>query len=206
VRIAVSIVSTVLAVLGTVFGAVAVFCLIFGYSIILFSTNSMAPTIPQGSLTIVKSIPASEIVVGDVVTVDRGGGLRPVSHRVIEISDGATPDERVLRMQGDNNRSPDAQSYTVTEVRRNVAVFPGLAEPFFLVFGNTTLVVVLFVIVGALITWSFWPRDPDRRRRRWWRADALPEEDTSDDELTFEDLLAPLEEDGERVPARLDRW
>ncbi len=71
-------------------------CLVFallaftgGYSLMMFKTGSMSPTIPAGSVALVQRIPASEIVVGDVVTVDRAGTL-PITHRVTSVGEGAT--------------------------------------------------------------------------------------------------------------------
>ncbi len=45
----------------------------------------MEPTIPTGSLAVVHEIPASEIAVGDIVTVDRPGQL-PITHRVTSVA------------------------------------------------------------------------------------------------------------------------
>ena len=50
----------------------------------MFKTGSMSPTITAGSVALVREIPASEINVGDVVTVDREDAL-PVTHRVTSI-------------------------------------------------------------------------------------------------------------------------
>ncbi|MGH2618889.1 MAG: signal peptidase I [Thermomicrobiales bacterium] len=147
----------VLATLGTLFAAVAIIFFALGYSIILFSTESMAPTITSGALSIVKTIPAAEVQIGDVLTVDRDDKA-PVTHRVIAVDSGSTTDERVVRMQGDGNDRPDLEMYVISEARIEVATFPGLATPFQFVFWNPIIASFLFLGIGALATWAFWPK------------------------------------------------
>ncbi|VXB77842.1 S26 family peptidase [Arthrobacter sp. 9AX] len=135
---------------------IAVICaLLFDVSLILFKTGSMAPGIPAGSLAVVRGIPAGEINVGDVVTVDRRGKL-PITHRVqtLEPAEGAA---RVITMKGDANQQPDPAPYVVEHVRLVLWSAPGLAYPVAaaahpLVLGGTT------VAVSALVTWGLWPR------------------------------------------------
>src|SRR5580692_2688514 len=73
---------------ASIAGAICIIVVIlaFGFhiSLIMFKTGSMSPTIPTGSLAVVHQIPASDIHVGDVVTVDRPG-LLPVTHRVTSV-------------------------------------------------------------------------------------------------------------------------
>lgn len=128
---------------------------IFHISLIMFKTGSMAPTIPAGSLAVVREVPVSEVRVGDVVTVEREGKL-PVTHRVtsVRLEDG----RGVLTMKGDANPVEDPAPYTVSTVRTVLWSAPGLAQwvakasnPF--VLGGVTLA------VAALVTWVLWPRD-----------------------------------------------
>ena len=72
---------TVAAVLGTVCILLVIAAALFDVRIILFSTGSMSPTIPAGSAALVRSIPAADVQVGDVVKVERAGQL-PITHRV----------------------------------------------------------------------------------------------------------------------------
>ncbi|MFD6770939.1 hypothetical protein ACFWC6_32495, partial [Micromonospora chalcea] len=81
---------TLLAVGGTVCVVLVPLAFFFDISLILFKTGSMSPTIPAGSLAVVREIPASEVEVGDVVTVDRTP-LPPITHRVVQIADGGGP-------------------------------------------------------------------------------------------------------------------
>ncbi|MCU1567195.1 MAG: signal peptidase [Pseudarthrobacter sp.] len=134
----------------------AVVCaVLFNISLILFKTGSMAPSIPAGSLAVVRAIPAAEISTGDVVTVDRPGKL-PITHRVqtVEPAEGTA---RVITMKGDANREADPAPYVVDHVRLVLWSAPGLAYPLAaaanpVVLGGTT------VAVSALVTWVLWPR------------------------------------------------
>ncbi|WP_407360084.1 signal peptidase I [Microbacterium sp. LBN7] len=133
-------------------------------TLIMFRTGSMSPTIPAGSVSIVQRIPAGEIEIGDVVTVDRPGEL-PVTHRVTSIEPGASAQERVITMRGDANASEDPFPYTVTSVRIVLFSVPGIA---LLVAGMGSPIVLggLTLAATALVVWAFWPRSGGGSRRR----------------------------------------
>ncbi len=59
----------VVAALGAVCLAFAVASVAFGVTPLIFSSGSMSPGIPTGSLAIAVSTPASELVPGDIVSV-----------------------------------------------------------------------------------------------------------------------------------------
>jgi signal peptidase len=152
----------VASIAGAVCIVVVILALGFHISLIMFKTGSMSPTIPTGSLAVVHEIPAADIHVGDVVTVDRPGQL-PVTHRVTSIAGSGST--RTITLRGDANPTDDIAPYVVSSVRIVWWSVPGWArvvvwfsDPF--VLGGLTL--------GAtvLVTWAFWPRDPDRGRRR----------------------------------------
>lgn len=134
----------------------AVICvLLFDITMILFKTGSMSPGIPAGSLAVVREIPAHEVHVGDVVTVDRAGKL-PITHRVQTV-DSTEGTARVITMKGDANEDADPAPYKVEHVRLVLWSVPGLAYPVAaaanpVVLGGTT------VAVSALVTWVLWPR------------------------------------------------
>jgi signal peptidase len=121
----------------------------------------MSPTIPAGSVAVVQRIPASEIEVGDVVTVDREGEL-PITHRVTSITDGATPAQRVITMKGDANALEDPAPYTVTSGRIVLFSVPGIAT-IIVGMGNPFVLGGITVAAAVLVVWAFWPRE--RRRR-----------------------------------------
>lgn len=150
---------TALAAAGALCIVAVIAAFAFHVTLIMFSTGSMSPTIPAGSVAVVREVPATEIDVGDVVTVDRPDAL-PITHRVTEIL--TTEGDRVtFTMQGDANADPDPVPYTADTVRLVLFSVPGLAgaissmqDP--LVLGVITL------LAAALVTWAFWPRGASR--------------------------------------------
>jgi signal peptidase len=148
---------------GTVCIVLVILAFFFQITLIMFKTGSMSPTIPAGSLAVVKKIPASEVRVGDVVTVDRVSAL-PVTHRVTSVTPTAGGATKIT-MRGDANPTDDPLPYEVQTVRIVLWSVPELAytvnaanNP--LVLGSLTLV------MAVVVTWAFWPRDEPRRGRR----------------------------------------
>ena len=146
-----------LAIGGLVCVALVVLSVLFHVTLIMFKTGSMTPTIPAGSVAVVREIPAEEIRVGDVVTVDRAGDL-PVTHRVTSIAgiDGS-PDARLITMQGDANASPDPHPYTVERVRIVLGSVPHLASVI-VWFSNPVVLGSITLSAATLVMWAFWPR------------------------------------------------
>ena len=138
----------IVATLAAVFG---------GIGLILFSTGSMTPTIPAGSVAVVRTIAAAEVQVGDIVTVERPGRL-PVTHRVRAIERAAGTD-RVLTLRGDANDSDDTETYRVGSVRIVLLSVPGLA-PWIAGTGNPLVLGSLTTGAALLVLWAFWPRRP----------------------------------------------
>jgi signal peptidase len=140
----------------------------FGVSVILFSTGSMTPTIPAGSAALVREIPASEVEVGDIVTVDRPDAL-PITHRVVAIE--GTGAVRELTLRGDANPTDDPFPYSVSHVREVIFSVPGIASAIDAA-GNPVPLATVTVLMAGLVTWAFWPRRvppgeaTTRRRRR----------------------------------------
>lgn len=144
------------AAAGVVCIALVVLAFAAQVTLILFRTGSMSPTIPAGSVAVVQRVPASQVDVGDVVTVDRPGEL-PITHRVTSVAGGVSDDERVITMRGDANASDDPFPYAVTSVRRVLFSVPGVASVIValsdpLVLGGIT------VAATVLVVWAFWPR------------------------------------------------
>jgi signal peptidase len=140
---------------GLVCILLVVLALVFNVSLIMFKTGSMSPTIPTGSLAVVKQIPAADARVGDVVTVDRPGQL-PITHRVVSVA-AASGGARELVLKGDANDTIDPAPYTVTTVRTVLWSVPGLAY-LIVWFGNPFVIGGLTLGVAALVTWVLWPR------------------------------------------------
>lgn len=128
----------------------------FNVSLIMFRTGSMEPTIPSGSVAVVREVPAETVERGEILTVDRPGQL-PVTHRVIDVQPGDSPDERVIRMQGDANESEDPHPYTVTEARTYLIHVPHVANAVHQM-SNPWVLGGVTVAASVLVGWAFWPR------------------------------------------------
>ena len=150
-----------LGALGLVSLVGAIAAHVWGFSVILFSTGSMTPTIPAGSAALVRLVPASDLAVGDVTTIERPGQL-PITHRITSIQPLAgSPSTRVVTMRGDANPVDDPEPYVITDARLVVASVPGVAQ-FFVGLRDPRLLGLLAVLAGGLVTWAFWPRTARR--------------------------------------------
>ncbi|WP_082018832.1 signal peptidase I [Brevibacterium linens] len=148
----------ILAVLGVVCIVLVVLGFVFNISIIMFKTGSMSPTIPAGSASLVREIPAADMEVGDIVTVDRGDKVLPVTHRVTDIknideSTGAV----TFEMKGDANAEKDPDPYTAETVRAVMFSVPGVA-PILQQWRNPFLLGGITIAASLLVVWAFWPR------------------------------------------------
>lgn len=77
-----------------------------GLSFRQVASGSMNPTIPLGSLVIIRPVNPDELLPGDIITFQ--SSLRPqlvVTHRIVEVT--VSNGERVFRVKGDANREPD---------------------------------------------------------------------------------------------------
>lgn len=148
---------------GVICIACVVAALFFHVTLIMFKTGSMAPTIPAGSLAVVREIPAVDAVQGQVVTVDRPG-LLPVTHRVVSVH-VLGGDRARLVLKGDANATPDPRTYDVSHVRLVIWSAPSLA---YVVVWLSNPVVIGSITVGvtALVVWVFWPAPAQHGRRR----------------------------------------
>lgn len=120
-------------------------------------SDSMAPAFSTGDVVIVRSVPAEQISVGDVITYHSpaAGSADRISHRVVGVDRGS--EETTFRTRGDMNDQRDA--YPVAE--SNVIGRVWVAVPvvgYALRFARTSLgTVVLVVLPGiALVVTELW--------------------------------------------------
>jgi signal peptidase len=151
-----SVLLNITAAAGAVCIVLVVLALVFHISLVMFRTGSMAPTIPTGSLAVVKRIPADQARVGDVVTVNRPGHQLPITHRVVSVTPGGDGNATLV-LKGDANASVDAAPYRVHTVRQVIWHAAGLARVI-VWFGRPLVLATLTVLVAALVTWVLWPR------------------------------------------------
>jgi signal peptidase len=163
-----SVIADVLLWVAALAGVICIVLVILAFTaqitLIMFRTGSMSPTIPAGSVAVVQRIPADQIAVGDVVTVDRPGEL-PVTHRVTSITPGSGVQERTITMRGDANAGDDPFPYPVTRVRLVLFSVPGIAT-LIVGMGDPLVLGGLTAAATGLVVWAFWPRSGRRRRDR----------------------------------------
>lgn len=128
---------------------------LLGWSMVIFRTGSMAPTMPTGTAAIAVPVTAEDIAVGDVLFLEREDRL-PITHRVVTAAtqlDGSV----MLTLKGDANEAADPRSYHVEHAQRIVFPVPGLG---YAVTALQSPVALGLITLGAtaLVLWAFWPR------------------------------------------------
>ncbi|WP_313407756.1 signal peptidase I [Aeromicrobium sp.] len=106
----------VTAVLGAASLLLGLATVVAGVQPLIFRSSSMGPEIPAGALGLAKTVDATEVEVGDVISVDGANGIR-VTHRVVEVGEAAGS-EVSFTLKGDANAAPDAHAYVASEVDR----------------------------------------------------------------------------------------
>ena len=148
---------TLLAAAGLICIVLVILGAFFNVSIMMFRTGSMSPTITAGSIALVREIPATEMQVGDVVTVERGSDVLPVTHRVTQIIDTAPDGIVTFEMRGDANETADPIPYSVSTVKRVFFSIPG-AAPIIQWLSNAYVLGGLTIGASTLVVWAFWPK------------------------------------------------
>ncbi|WP_430867315.1 S26 family signal peptidase [Demequina aurantiaca] len=149
----------------------------FGFTLIVFRTGSMSPSMPTGAAAIAVPVSAAQIEVGDVLTVDRGDGKLPITHRVVGIEpDPGNPEGRLVTMRGDANDIDDRAPYEVTEAMRVVASAPGVGTALVQLRQPPMLAATTLLLAG-IVTWGFWPareteKSPKQESKEHVHADA----------------------------------
>ena len=152
---------------GVVFvvGILGALCLVLvlmpfaGWQLVVLTSGSMSPGLPAGSIVVTHELPASEVAVGDIVTV--AGESSQVTHRVVSIEgDSTLLDTRTLTLKGDANSSVDPRTYEVATA--GVVAF-GLPWGGQLVLGmrNPLVIGAISVAVALLVLWAWWPKRDD---------------------------------------------
>lgn len=116
-----SMLVNVAAVLGVLCILSTIVVLVAGLTPIVVESSSMRPAISAGDLALAKTVPAGDIGVGDVVSVDNRRGMR-VTHRVALVEPYGA---RIrLTLKADASAGPDAETYEVASADKIVAVIP----------------------------------------------------------------------------------
>lgn len=158
-RIAREVFLTFGAVLGVVCILVTTAGFAFGVKPLIFRSGSMSPAIHTGDMAISRTVEASALKRGDVVSVINSGGER-VTHRLVNAA--RQGDARQLTLKGDANKKADTEVYTVTRAELVVFTIPKAGY----VVNAATSPIGVFVLglyVAALLVTIFrrgTPQDP----------------------------------------------
>lgn len=129
----------------------------FGFRVMLFSSGSMEPGIPVGSAALVRITDAKDLSIGDVVTVERGAGKLPVTHRIVGVGAAPDPQQRELVLKGDANELADPAPYTVAEAGKLLFSVPGIAGAVSSL-GTPQALAPLGAVAAGFVVWGLWPR------------------------------------------------
>lgn len=124
-----------------------------GYKFLNIITGSMTPTMPVGTIVVVKNIDIADVVVGDVITFTQG--TSKITHRVVEKTVSEN-NNIVLKTQGDAAENKGSRE-TVTKnnfVGVVVCHFKGLGYVFELVKENIIFITIAIVLALFIVTYS----------------------------------------------------
>lgn len=123
VRTAREVFLTTGAILGVLCIVVTLGGVAFGIKPLMFRSGSMSPAIQTGDLAFSRSVDASLLHKGDIVSVVNSRGNR-VAHRLV--SSAAQGAVRQLKLKGDANKVADSEIYTVGKAERVIFNVPKL--------------------------------------------------------------------------------
>lgn len=136
------------AIAGLICIVATVAALLFDVKPLIFRSGSMSPEITTGSLALARTVPASELSVGDIVSVENTGGTR-ITHRVYAIQEQTT-DSASVTLKGDANADPDVEPYVITEAERVIWSAGGLGYVAAWL-SSSTAIFLGGALVGALL-------------------------------------------------------
>lgn len=116
---------TLAALIGIAVMTLTVGAHVSGYQPLVVRSGSMEPTVPTGSMVLVRSVPVQDIAPGDVVSVVRPDGTR-VMHRVLTVAPAGAAVS--LTLQGDANDDPDPAPVVVTSALELVGTVPAVGR------------------------------------------------------------------------------
>ncbi|WP_420881858.1 signal peptidase I [Rhodococcus sp. (in: high G+C Gram-positive bacteria)] len=112
------------AIVGLICILATLAAMLFGVKPLVFRSGSMSPEITTGSLALSHNVPATELKVGDIISVENAQGTR-ITHRVHEIRQ-ESGDTVIVTLKGDANQDPDIEPYVITHADRVFTSVGGL--------------------------------------------------------------------------------
>ena len=123
-----------------------------GHTLLIIRGASMEPAIPLGALVAIREVDPQSVGVGDVVTTRADNGVL-VTHRVADIVDPGA--ERLLRLRGDANPTPDAALVPAAAVVGRVSSFTPLAGYALFLLSVPSGILTCLSMLGALLL-AYW--------------------------------------------------
>ena len=109
--------------------------------------GSMAPSIPLGSVVVVRHVETSEVSLGDIITF-RGSNGTVVTHRVVAIPEHA---DDPFKTKGDASAAADPFVVPTDSVIGTVEVFAPMAGGILLMLGSAAGVAATIALLGSLL-------------------------------------------------------
>lgn len=135
---------------------------LFGYKLYYAASGSMTPTIPVGSLIIVKETDINGIQNSDIITF-KGSGNTVVTHRVVEISN----EKRSFTTRGDANNTNDPLPVISGNLIGKVVVHAAYIG-YLLEFLKTKYgLVVSIAVITFMIILSLLPKQKENKIRKF---------------------------------------
>ncbi len=162
----------------------------FAGAVELFSvrSGSMEPALPTGSLIFVR--PASEYVVGDIITVQTTDE-KTVTHRIVEVL--STDMGVAFRTKGDNNEEPDpVDVMPVDVIGKTLVTIPFIGYP--VAYAQTQNGFLILIVLPAILIIMSEIFSISREVRRLWRKRSMmrPADSAIAQNVTFAPMRTSL--------------
>ncbi|OYD66701.1 signal peptidase I [Rhodococcus sp. OK302] len=131
-------------------------------------TGSMEPTMPPGTLIVVKPTPNEDLTVGDVITFQPVSGEPAVVTHRIEAIFYTVEGERSIRTRGDANNVADATLLVPEQIRgRVIYAVPYLGQVNSVINGQSRSILITVVASGLAVyaVWMIIGGIRDKRRK-----------------------------------------
>lgn len=165
--------------LGAILGAICILwtlgLALLGITPLIVLSGSMSPTLETGDLAFARTVAATEVQTGDIVSVVSSDGVR-ITHRVVESEPAG--DQVALTLKGDANGSADSEVYLVDSTLTVVGHAPGAG--FLLQLTSTPWAIggaIALLAACLLIGWrsrNEEPADPPSEKQRVSRQSLRP--------------------------------
>lgn len=160
------------------------------YQIRTVMSGSMEPTLPVGSVVLIKEQPPSAFVAGDIMTFmsnDPALSGKVVSHRVMEVIDSENNGLMFLT-KGDANEDPDLAAAIAPNVIGRVVYdvpylgyvlnFMGTKSGFFLLLMLPCMIILLLEVIGLIRNIRLYCEEKEQLRLEKAQAEELPAEES----------------------------